>query len=352
MEKADSAIGCLLGTAIGDAIGLPFEGLSKCRQRRIYREINGHKFLFGRGMVSDDTEHSCMVAQSIIVSAGDTEIFTNQLAMRSCFWLLGLPAGIGYATLRAILKLWLGFPSSRSGVFSAGNGPAMRSAIIGVCYGNNSQKLRELVRASTRLTHTDPKAEYGALAVAIAAYISSCQEAVSPQSYYQTLQEVLGEEAKEFLELIKKAVESAAQEQTTESFAEQLGLKSGVSGYVYHTVPVAIHAWFKYPKDYQVGVREIIRCGGDTDTTAAILGGIIGAGVGKTGIPQHWLDGLWESPRSVKWMEKLGRRLADVSSRGDGQKALPLPVMILFLRNLFFMLVVILHGFRRLLPPY
>ncbi len=351
MEKADSAIGCLLGTAIGDAIGLPFEGLSKCRQRRIYGE-NGHKFLFGRGMVSDDTEHSCMVAQALIVSAGDTEIFTNQLAMRSRFWLLGLPAGIGYATLRAILKLWLGFPSSRSGVLSAGNGPAMRSAIIGVCYGNNSQKLRELIRASTRLTHTDPKAEYGALAVAIAAYISSCQEAVYPQSYYQTLQEVLGEEAKEFLELIKKAVESAAREQTTELFAEKLGLKSGVSGYVYHTVPVVIHAWFKCPKDYQVGVREIIRCGGDTDTTAAILGGIIGAGVGKTGIAQQWLDGLWESPRSVKWMEKLGRRLADVSSRGDGQKALPLPAMILFLRNLFFMLVVILHGFRRLLPPY
>jgi ADP-ribosylglycohydrolase len=352
LEKAYSAIGCLLGTAIGDAIGLPFEGLSKCRQRRIYGEINGHNFLFGRGMVSDDTEHTCMVAQALIVSAGDTEIFTNQLAMRSRFWLLGLPAGIGYATLRAILKLWLGFPGSRSGVFSAGNGPAMRSAIIGVCYGNNSQKLRELVRASTRLTHTDPKAEYGALAVAIAAYISSCQEAVYPQSYYQTLQEVLGEEAKEFLELIKKAVGSAAREETTESFAEQLGLKSGVSGYVYHTVPVVIHAWFKYPKDYQVGVREIIRCGGDTDTTAAILGGIIGAGVGKTGIPQQWLDGLWESPRSVKWMERLGRRLADVSSRGVGKKALPLPVMILFLRNLFFMLVVILHGFRRLLPPY
>lgn len=147
-------------------------------------------------------------------------------------------------------------------------------------------------------------------------------------------------------------MESAAREQTTELFAEKLGLKSGVSGYVYHTVPVVIHAWFKCSKDYQVGVREIIRCGGDTDTTAAILGGIIGAGVGKTGIPQQWLDGLCESPRSVKWMEKLGRRLADVSSRGIGQKALPLPVMILFLRNLFFMLVVILHGFRRLLPPY
>ena len=69
------------------------------------------------------------------------------------FWLIGLPGGIGYATLKAILKLWLGFKPEHSGIFSAGNGPAMRSAIIGVCYGNDSQKLRELVIASTRLTH-------------------------------------------------------------------------------------------------------------------------------------------------------------------------------------------------------
>ena len=78
--------------------------------------------------------------------------------MQLRFWLLGLPGGIGYATLKAILKLWLGFKPEHSGIFSAGNGPAMRSAIIGVCYGNDSQKLRELVKASTRLTHTDPKA--------------------------------------------------------------------------------------------------------------------------------------------------------------------------------------------------
>lgn len=62
------------------------------------------------------------------------------------------------------MKLWLGFKPEHSGIFSAGNGPAMRSTIIGVCYSNDSQKLRELVKASTRLTQTDPKAEFGALA--------------------------------------------------------------------------------------------------------------------------------------------------------------------------------------------
>ena len=168
-----SITGCLLGTAIGDSFGLPYEGLSKQRQNKLFPNIKNHNFIFNKGMISDDTEHTCMVAQSLIVSAGNTSIFTKQLAFRLQWWLLGLPAGIGYATLKSIVKLWLGFPPQKSGIFSAGNGAAMRSAIIGVCYGSDIQKLRELVRTSTRLTHTDIKAEYGALAVALAAYLAS-----------------------------------------------------------------------------------------------------------------------------------------------------------------------------------
>lgn len=48
---------------------------------------------------------------------------------------LGLPAGIGLTTLKGIGKMWLGVKPTRSGVFSAGNGPAMRSSILGVVKG-------------------------------------------------------------------------------------------------------------------------------------------------------------------------------------------------------------------------
>jgi ADP-ribosylglycohydrolase len=349
---SDSIIGCLLGTAVGDAIGLPYEGLSKRRQRRLYPTLNGHHFLFGRGMVSDDTEHTCMVAQALIVSSGDVQTFKKDLAKRLRFWLLGLPAGTGYATLRAILKLWWGFLPERSGIFSAGNGPAMRSAIIGVCYGDDPQKLRELVRASTRLTHTDAKAEFGALAVALASHLSSRQSNISPQKYYYALQNLLGVEAAEFLGLIKHSCDSANAQQTTESFAADLGLELGVSGYIYHTLPVVIHAWLKHQQDYPGAILEIVRCGGDTDTTAAILGGIIGASVGQRGIPTLWLEGLWEWPRTVKWIKLLGKRLADVFHQEAMSQSLSLPVYGLFLRNLLFIIVVIVHGFRRLLPPY
>ena len=351
-EKIDAAIGCLLGTAVGDAIGLPCEGLSKRRLDKIYGDIDKHHFFFGKGMISDDTEHTCMVAQSLIVSAGDERIFARELAWRLKLWLLGLPAGVGFATLRAILKLWLGYSYRRSGVFSAGNGPAMRSAIIGVCYGDNLPKMRSLVKISTRITHTDPKAEWGALAVAIGAFISSQKTLVSPQEYYQKLAEILDAGAAEFLTLIQQAADSAACRETAASFSASIGLSQGISGYLYHTVPVVIQVWLQHQRDYQRAIGEIVSLGGDTDTTAAILGGIIGAGVGKEGIPQAWLDNLWEWPRTVAWMEAVAQRLAEVSDKDMKQSALPLPVWGILPRNLFFLLVVLWHGFRRLFPPW
>ncbi len=74
-----------------------------------------------------------------------------------------------WATLRACLKLAWGFGPGRAGCYSAGNGPAMRSAVIGVWFRADLASIQTFVRSCARLTHTDPKAEYGALAVALAA---------------------------------------------------------------------------------------------------------------------------------------------------------------------------------------
>lgn len=349
MENA--IIGCLLGTAVGDAFGLPMEGLSKRRQHRMYPEIKGYHFIFGKGMVSDDTEHTCMVARSIALSGGDEGRFARDLAWRLRLWLLGLPAGVGFATLRAIIKLWLGFSSEKSGVFSAGNGPAMRSAIIGVCFGEQRDKLKNLVKISTRITHTDPKAEYGALAVALAAYMASRHEK-SPHGYLKALEENLGSGAEELLVLVEKAAASATGGHPTETFLSELGLDKGVSGYVYHTVPVVLHAWFCHPGDYRLAVVDAVRCGGDTDTVAAILGGIVGAAVGKEGIPKDMIANLWEWPITPKRMESLGKIVGNMVSEHKAQKVPGIPFWGLLLRNIFFTSVVLTHGFRRLLPPY
>jgi ADP-ribosylglycohydrolase len=231
----------------------------------------------------------------------------------------------------------------------------MRSAILGAAYRNEPSKMRKLVRANTRITHRDPKAEYGAQAVALAAQLAALASParVEPAEFQSQLQKLLkGETADEFLNLTRKAVESVERKDATTTFAESLGLDKGVSGYVYHTVPVALHAWLSNQNDYRKAVIDTIQCGGDTDTTAAIVGGIVGAGVGPQGIPEDWIETIWEWPRTMGWIQALGLTLAETAAKGKRQSALPLSIPGLFGRNLLFLAIVLVHGFRRIFPPY
>lgn len=345
-------VGCILGTAVGDSLGLPYEGMSARRAERVLGAPDRHRFCWGRGMISDDTEHTCMVAQSMLAADGDAAVFQRALAVRLRWWLLGVPAGIGKATLLAILKLWLGVPPRRSGVFSAGNGPAMRVALLGVLLGEDPAVLREWVRRATEITHRDPKAYWGALTVAWAAYESS-RGGKAMADFLPTLREWLRDEtAREFLDLIEKALQSAARGEPVATFAETIGSRKGISGYICHTVPCVVQVWWRYPTDYKKAVMEMIAAGGDTDATAAILGGIVGAGVGEEGIPATWRAGMAEWPRTRAWMKALGQNLA-AQREGRLVSLCKTPYGYLIpLRNLVFLLLVLGHGVRRGLPPY
>lgn len=163
MTTPPSLHGCLLGEALGDAIGLPFEQLSPRRRRRIWGDLEQRELRMcllpgHRGMISDDTEHALFTARALLNAQGDLKKFRQLLRSELRAWLLSLPPGIGFATLRSGLKALLFLP--QTGVFSAGNGPAMRAPILGTFYAASPERLREFCRASTRLTHTDPKAEW------------------------------------------------------------------------------------------------------------------------------------------------------------------------------------------------
>lgn len=355
--------GCLLGTAVADALGLPYEGLSPRRGPRLFPDPTRYHFLpFGRGMCSDDTEHTVMVALALTETCGhclhegNAIAFRRHLACSLRLWLLGLPAGIGMATLKGILKLWLFVPARWQGVWSAGNGPAMRSALIGLFWGGEQPELMRLhVEASTRLTHSDPKATQAALAVAAAAYRSQQSGGhADPQAYAEEMRALLGSEGDELATLIDRAAQSAQDGHTTAAFAQALGLARGVTGYAFHTVPVALHAWLAHPGDYRGAVLAAIECGGDTDTVAAITGAIAGAGCGPDAIPAPWLEKLAEAPRGVAWMRALGLQLAKTRANYIGLIGglPPVGLAALTWRQAKFLLVVLLHGFRRLLPPY
>ena len=235
-------------------------GLSARRAKKLFPDTAKHHFFFGKGMVSDDTEHACFVAQALIRSQGDVHVFQNQLARSLRWWLLGLPAGVGFATLRSIGKLWLGFSPQKSGVFSAGNGPAMRSPILGVAYGHDAETLKQFVKASTELTHSDPKAYYAALAVALAAYQSASEETPSAERFLKAFRNLLPEDdAREFHDLLQRAASSTANSDAVADFAETIGSKNGISGYSYHTVPCVLQVWFGSSQDFARACRRSSR---------------------------------------------------------------------------------------------
>ncbi len=127
----DAIAGALLGGAYGDAAGLASEGLRPERTQGVLRRKGRPHALLpgGRSMVSDDTEHACMTAFAYADSDEDLDRFRRSLRRRLRWWLLTVPPAIGWATLRAIVRMWFGV--RRPGVHSAGNGPCMRAAVRG-----------------------------------------------------------------------------------------------------------------------------------------------------------------------------------------------------------------------------
>ena len=347
-EKLREAfVGVLTGTAVGDALGLPAEGMSRQRIQRRWHGQWRHRFLFGRGMVSDDTEHTLFVAQALLAHPNDPVAFQRCLAWKLRLWLLGIPAGIGFATLRAILKLWLGFPPTRSGVHSAGNGPAMRSAIIGAYFFDEPEKRREFVDAATFLTHTDQRAVTAALAVAEAAALAVRQD--QPIDDWLTALPRLSRDD-EWWALCRKLADALAARISVQAFAESLGLRNAVTGYAYHSVPVALYASLLHRGDFRVAMESALNCGGDTDSVGAIVGALAGTDIGKDSIPFEWLSGICEWPRSNRTLEQVADRLA----RQKGAERPLGPICYfwpgLIPRNFIFLVAVLLHGFRRLLP--
>ncbi len=303
-------------------------------------------------MVSDDTEHACMTVLAYLEACkdepkdghGNVQKFSQALGKQLKYWFLLLPPGVGMATARACIRLLLGVSPERSGVFSAGNGPAMRAPVLGAL-PLDLEGLIQFNRASTRVTHSDPKAEWGALAIALATrHLARAQTPVSFPAYLAELTPHLPLEAQDFETLLEQVRSSLERSESLANFTSRVSGPNGISGYILHTVPACLHAAFSHPDDYPRAIQNIIACGGDTDTTAAIVGGMVGARVGKAGIPQPWLAGIMDFPRDVRYLGEL----ANASPR---TKPIFLWPVQLF-RNLFLLVVILFHGFRRMFPPY
>jgi hypothetical protein len=135
-------------------------------------------------------------------------------------------------------------------------------------------------------------------------------------------------------------------------FAVRSGLARGISGYALHVAMMAIYAWLRHPGDYRTALISVLECGGDTDTAGAITGAICGASVGSLGIPNDWVQALSDWPRSSSFMLQVAKRLAQQQSSTASLGPAPYFWPAVPLRNAVFLGIVLLHGFRRLAPPY
>lgn len=322
----------LLGGAVGDAYGLPFEGISPKRIVKLFNFDNKYQLIpiVNAGMVSDDTEHALMTVQAFIASGGDVEKFKTALKWRLVIWLLGLPAGVGLATGRSIFKIMLGF--KQTGVYSAGNGGAMRSAVLGVLC-QNVDELKLFVYHITTLTHADPKAYQGSLVVALLAWV----ECYQPN--WTTSQA---------LDFLQQHIEDKALLQLLDNYQAH---NNGITGYMYDTVPAVVQTWQRYRENPLAGLNYLIKQGGDTDSTCAIFGGIVGVRFGEQMYEK--MGGMWCEPKiRPSWLWALSEQATTVYVEKITQKPLNLWSIWTYPRNFLFLSIVLVHGFRRLLPPY
>ena len=340
-DISTSMEGVLLGTATGDSVGLPAENLKPAKIEAFgWRNNWRQRLFFGKGMISDDTEHTLFTAQAILKYPNDPDKFQACLGRKLKWWLASLPAGTGQATAKAIFKMWFFIPWKKCGVFSAGNGPAMRAAIIGVAI-KDFEMMKQYLKASTELTHSDPKAYLGSLAVALLARHLSEKKTLT----IAEAKELLNLEDPEWQKLMKELFEYLEEGKSLDEYRKHLCGAKGLTGYIYHTVPGVIYGILSNKLNFEKSLADIMNQGGDTDSTAAIAGSILGAMGRECKIPSIWIDNLMEQPRSIKLLRKVANNLDQ-----ETNKQIPYFVPFIFLRNLFFLTIVLSHGFLRLLP--
>ena len=331
MERSERARGCLVGVAVGDALGFPLEGLSARRVRRRFGALQDYRFLGSTGFVSDDTEQTVMLGESIVTAAGDPKRSAGLFGSRLVGWFWTIPPGVGLATVRASLKLTVGLAG---GVTSAGNGAAMRAAPLGLWPAPR----RPLVEAVSRVTHTDPRGVDAArcLAEGVAALLDDefpdldCLRARVPD-LDPRLEGALAQ-----------AWECVAQGLS----AEETARKVGTGGYVLHSLPLAFTALWRKPATFLEGLHGVILQGGDTDSTGAMAGALLGTWLGRGAIPENLAAHL-EPCFSATRLEKLAEALLQGHFGADYRRAHPLALRW---REVQIKLGVGVHVLGRLVP--
>ncbi len=338
----DRLVGTLLGTALGDALGLPAEGMSARAIRRRFGRIDRFQLIGRTGFVSDDTEQSALLAQSLARYPDETERCVRAFRRALLGWFCRLPWGIGWGTLRSCLKIAAGLRSS--GVASAGNGAAMRAAILGAFFHDRPDVREAFGRAIARVTHRDDRAIEGALYVAeLAAACVGAAPGTPREAIQTTARQVVRHPQ------LATAIDRARDLTWAGDDTAAAARACGTSGFVVQTVAFDTFVFLRHGGDPLAALMESIHAGGDTDSIGAIVGGWMGALHGAGGLPGELIARIHDGPFGPSHLRALGSALALIR---DGRDA-PVPgysKTAAALRNVALYPIVLGHGLRRLLP--
>ena len=279
-------LGCLIGSALGDAIGqLAFRiKYDKPEENLQERAREQEKLVY-----TDDTAMAIGLAESlwhngrlIEQSLGDT--FAKNYDLEPWRGYAMGPPAIFYQVKHEGLSYRQAASQLFNGTGSMGNGAAMRIAPVGVFF-HDAQDLYDQVAVSAIVTHTHPVGVDGAAVLAMAIARSVTLDPAQKFPQVQLLEELIAfartPELQGKMTLVRQLLADKA--------APQQALKLlGSSTLAHESVPYAIYAFLANPKSYQQCLYSAVIHGGDRDTLGAMAGAISGAYLGITAIPQEW----------------------------------------------------------------
>lgn len=306
-------VGCMLGTHVGDALGMPVEGYDYKAIEAYFGELRQMlDARLGMGAYTDDTEMMIGVAESIVEFKG-----FNGADMADRFVnLFNHKRGYGQGTVNALSLIRNGIKWDSAGerVFdggSYGNGSSMRVAPIGAFYYDDADMLRKVAYASSLITHAHPLGKEGAalqaFAVAKAINLDPSEE-LDRQSFIADLIKFVSDEGEIYRTKLQYVKELLEREPDKAEVISKLGNDSSAP----NSVTTAIYSFISHCDDFEDSVAYAVSLGGDTDTIGAMTGAISGGYHGKGGIPQSWLDVLENDEKGKDYIESLAEKLWEI----------------------------------------
>ncbi len=322
-DLLDKFKGSLLGVAIGDTLGHPFEGILWREIHSNFKDFNefitNNRNLFNT--YTDDTQLTIHTAKALIQGNG---FRTDNFIREYVLWLEDPPIGPGYGCISSIRKLKHGIPWEQASSNSGGNGTVMRIAPIGLFYCKDINELKSYATKSSIITHSHPAASAGAIVIAraIAFLINKNPESsFSIEEFFDVMtssisgsQEEVWEEFIRILDKLKSNLDMPIEAGLIKFsqagvkspfFIEQYLGQAFVHPYTISTVVCSIFIFLRNLSSFQDCIFELATAGGDSDTAGAIGGSLAGAYFGYKNIPVELTKMVKDYEEILKLSEDL-----------------------------------------------